>query len=286
MATIQSQPEVGSLLRQWRERRRLTQLELALEAGTSARHLSFVETGRSKPGRETLLRILEQLKIPFREQNRLLLAAGHAPAFPERSLDDPDLAPVREALDVILSGHEPYPAIAMDRVWNMVAANSAMLALTEAADIDPELLEPPINVMRIGLHPRGLGPLFINLREWHAHWLKRLERQLAATGDEQLAALIDEIASYPMPAPEQDAISEVAVGEMLGPVKVRTPDGGELSFFGMFATFDTPFEVTTSELAIELLFPADQATAETLHEREQVPREFAAKNTESGEQND
>jgi transcriptional regulator with XRE-family HTH domain len=271
MATVQSQPEVGSLLRQWRERRRVTQLELALDAGISARHLSFVETGRSKPGRETLLRVLEQLKVPFREQNRLLLAAGHAPAFPERSLDDPDLAPVREALDVILSGHEPYPAVAVDRVWNLIAANSAMLALTESVDIDPALLEPPINVMRIGLHPRGLGPLFVNLGDWQAHWLKRLERQLAATGDEQLAALIDEIASYSVPESEHDAVSEIAGSEMLGPVKVRTPDGGELSFFGMFASFDTPFEVTTSELAIEFLFPADRATAETLHEREQGP---------------
>jgi transcriptional regulator with XRE-family HTH domain len=267
MAMVQSQPAVGSLLRQWRERRRVTQLELALDAGISARHLSFVETGRSKPGRELLLRVLEQLKVPFREQNRLLLAAGHAPAFPERSLDDPDLALVREALDVILSGHEPYPAVAVDRVWNLVAANSAMLALTESVDIDPALLEPPINVMRIGLHPRGLGPLFVNLRGWHAHWLKRLERQLAATDDEQLAALIDEVAGYSVPESEHDAVPEIAGSEMLGPVKVRTPDGGALSFFGMFASFDTPFEVTTSELAIEFLFPADRATAERLHER-------------------
>jgi transcriptional regulator with XRE-family HTH domain len=266
MATVQSQPEVGSLLRRWRERRRVTQLELALDTGISARHLSFVETGRSKPGREMLLRVLEQLKVPFREQNRLLLAAGHAPAFPERSLEDPDLAPVREALDVILSGHEPYPAVAVDRVWNLIAMNSAMLALTESVEIDPALLEPPINVMRVGLHPRGLGPLFVNLGDWHAHWLKRLERQLAATGDEQLAGLIDEVASYSVPEPEPGVVSEIAGSEMLGPVKVRTPDGGELSFFGMFASFDTPFEVTSSELAIELLFPADRTTAEALHE--------------------
>jgi transcriptional regulator with XRE-family HTH domain len=264
VASIQSQPEVGPLLRQWRER--LTQLQLALDAGISARHLSFVETGRSQPGREMLLRILEQLKVPFREQNRLLLAAGYAPAYPERSFDDPDLAPVRNALDLVLSGHEPYPAIAVDRAWNMVAANSAMLALTEAAEIDAELLEPPINVMRVGLHPRGLGPLFINLGDWHAHWLKRLERQLAVTGDEQLASLIDEVAGYPVPEP--DAVTGLAAGEMLGPVRVRPPDGGELCFFGMFASFDTPFEVTTSELAVELLFPADRATAERLHERE------------------
>jgi transcriptional regulator with XRE-family HTH domain len=266
VATVQSQP-VGSLLRQWRQQRRVTQLELALDAGISARHLSFVETGRAKPGREMLLRALEQLKVPFREQNRLLLAAGHAPAFPERSLEDPDLAPVREALDVILSGHEPYPAVAVDRLWNLVAANAAMLALTESVDIDPALLEPPINIMRVGLHPRGLGPLFLNLRAWHAHWLKRLERQLAATGDEQLAALIDEVARYPVPEPEPDVVSEIPGSEMLGPVRMRTPDGAELSFFGMFASFDTPFEVTSSELAIELLFPADRTTAEALGAR-------------------
>jgi transcriptional regulator with XRE-family HTH domain len=271
MAPLGSQPEVGSLLRQWRERRRLTQLDLALDAGISARHLSFVETGRSKPGREMLLRVLEQLKVPFREQNRLLLAAGHAPAYPERSLDDPDLAPVRDALDVILSGHEPYPAVAVDRVWNMVAANSAMLALAEGVEIDPELLEPPINVIRLGLHPRGLGALFANLGDWHAHWLKRLERQLAATGDEQLASLIDEVAGYPVPEPGHDGASEPAAGEMLGPVRVRTADGGELAFFGMFASFDTPFEVTTSELAVELLFPADRATAEMLKGRAERP---------------
>jgi transcriptional regulator with XRE-family HTH domain len=270
MATVQSQAEVGSLLRQWRERRRVTQLELALDAGISTRHLSFVETGRSKPGREMLLGVLEQLKVPFREQNRILLVAGHAPAYPERPLDDPDLAPVREALDAVLSGHEPYPAVAVDRLWNMVAANSAMLSLAQGVEVDPELLKPPVNIIRLGLHPRGLGPLFANLGDWHAHWLKRLERQLAATGDEQLAPLIEEIAGYPVPEPTHDSLGEIAAGELLGPVRVRTP-GGELSFFGMFAGFDTPFEVTTSELAIELLFPADQATAEALHERGHAP---------------
>jgi transcriptional regulator with XRE-family HTH domain len=245
----------------------MTQLALALDAGISARHLSFVETGRAKPGREMLLRVLAQLKVPFREQNRILLAAGHAPAYPERSLDDPDLAPVREALDVILSSHEPYPAVAVDRHWNMVATNSAMLALAQGFEVDPELLRPPVNVIRLGLHPRGLGPLFVNLGDWHAHWMKRLERQLATTGDDQLASLIEEVADYPVPESAHDSLSEVAAGELLGPVRVRTPDGGELSFFGMFAGFDTPFEVTTSELAIELLFPADRTTAEALHEQ-------------------
>ncbi len=264
MAMVQSKAEVGPLLRQWRERRRVTQLELALDAGISARHLSFVETGRSKPGREMLLRALAQLNVPFRERNRILLAAGHAPAYPERSLDDPDLGPVRDALDVILSGHDPYPAVAVDRLWNMVAANSAMLTMARGFEVDPELLKPPVNIIRLGLHPRGLGPLFVNLGDWHAHWLKRLERQLTATGDEQLVALIDEIAAYPVPQPEHEAGAEITGSEMLGPVKIHSPDGGELSFFGMFASFDTPFEVTSSELAIELLFPADRTTAEAL----------------------
>lgn len=264
--TAQPRSDVGSLLRQWRERRRVTQLALALDAGISARHLSFVETGRSRPGREMLLGVLEQLKVPFREQNRILLAAGHAPAYPERSLDDPDLAPVREALDVILSSHEPYPAVAVDRAWNMVATNSAMLTLAQGFEVDPKLLRPPVNVIRLGLHPRGLGPLFVNLGDWHAHWLKRLERQLATTGDGQLASLIEEVAGYPVPESAGDSLSEVVADQLLGPVRVRTPDGGELSFFGMFAGFDTPFEVTTSELAIELLFPADRKTAEALHQ--------------------
>jgi transcriptional regulator with XRE-family HTH domain len=257
------QPEVGPALREWRERRRVTQLELALDTGVSARHLSFVETGRSRPGRDTLLRVLGRLKVPYREQNRLLLAAGHAPAYPERVLDDPDLAPVRDALDLILAGHEPYPAVAVDRAWNMVAANAAMLALAEGIEIAPELLEPPINIIRIGLHPRGMAPLFVNLADWHAHWLKILEGQLATTGDPRLAALIEEVAAYPVP--EREASADAVADDLLGPVRVRTPDGGELAFFGMFAGFDTPFEVTTSELAVELLFPADRATAARLH---------------------
>ena len=281
MATAMSQA-IGALLREWRERRRLTQLELALESGVSARHLSFVETGRSKPGREMLLRVLERLEVPFREQNRLLLAAGHAPAFPERSLEDPELQPVRDALEVILRGHEPYPAVAVDRAWNLVAANSPMYALTAAVDVDPALLEPPINVMRVGLHPRGLAPLMVNLGDWHAHWLERLERQLAVTGDEELAALIEEIAGYPVPEPERDPTSGLGGTEILGPVRVHGPGGGELSFFGMFATFDTPFEVTTSELAIELLFPADRATAELLKNLPTDPDELLALARELG----
>jgi transcriptional regulator with XRE-family HTH domain len=269
MATAQpqSQSEVGSLLRRWRQDKHLTQLELALDAGVSARHLSYVETGRSRPGREMLLRVAERLGVPFRERNRLLLAAGHAPAFPERTLDDPELAPVRDALERVLASHEPYPAVAVNRVWNMVAANSGMLALIEGTEIAPELLEPPINVLRIGLHPRGMAPLMVNIGDWHAHWVRHLEHQVATTGDERLASLLEEIASYPVPEPARDATAGIAAEEMLGPVRMRTPELGEVTFFGMFANFDTPFEVTTSELAVELLFPADQQTAEKFHQR-------------------
>ena len=267
MATVRSHPSVGPLLREWRARRRLSQLELALDARISTRHLSFVETGRSRPGREMLLRILEQLEVPFREQNRLLLASGHAPAFPERSLEDPELLPVRAAIDQILTRHEPYPAVVVDRAWNLVAANSAMRGLTEEVVIDPALLEPPVNLMRLGFHPRGLAPLIVNLGQWRAHFCQRLERQLAVTGDPDLAALLEEVAGYPIPGDEPDPAPDPEAREMLGPVRFRAPGGGELSFFGMFATFDTPFEVTTSELAMELLFPADQATAESLGPR-------------------
>ena len=262
MATAGSDIRVGPLLRGWRQRRRRTQLELALDAGVSARHLSFVETGRSKPGRELLLRVADQLEIPFRERNQLLLAAGHAPAFPERRFDDPALAPVREALDRILAAHEPYPAVVFDRGWNVVAANAPMSALAERVELDPALREPPVNVLRIGLHPRGLGPLIVNLAEWRAHCLERLARQITTTGDAGLRALMEEIADYPIPEGGNGNAADGRDSEILGPVRLRAPTGGEWSFFGMFAGFDTPFEVTTSELAMELLFPADRATAE------------------------
>lgn len=273
MATVSPQPQVGSLVRDWRRRRRLSQLELALDAGVSTRHLSFVETGRSKPGRELLLRVLQQLELPLREQNHLLLAAGHAPAFPERALDDPELAPARDALDLILSGHEPFPAIVVDRGWNLVAANAAVLALSRGVDIDPALLEPPVNALRVSLHPRGLGPLIVNLAGWRAFFRERLERQVAMGGGDDLVALIEEIETYTDATSEKGPASYPEVGGTLGPLRLLAPDGGELSFFSMFAAFDTPFDVTTSELAIELLFPADRATAAALEAlgREHTP---------------
>jgi transcriptional regulator with XRE-family HTH domain len=264
MAAVSSVAGVGSLLRKWREQRRLSQLDLALNAGISARHLSFVETGRSKPGRDMLLKITEQLEIPLRERNELLLAAGHAPAFPKRSLEDRELAPVREALDLILSGHEPYPAVVVDRGWNLVAANGAMMALGEW--VDAALLEAPVNVMRVGLHPQGLARWIVNLGEVRAYFIGRLERQVAIGGDADLVALLEEVSGYPAPEYERDPAAVAAAGQILTPlIQVRTPDGGELSFFATVATFGTAVEVTTSELSIELAFPADTATAEALN---------------------
>ena len=256
MATIGSAPQVGPLLREWRQRRRLTQLELALDAGVSARHLSFIETGRSKPGRDMLLRLGERLDVPSRERNLLLLAAGHAPAFPEHPFGAPELAPIREALERILKSHEPYPAVVFDRHWNLVAANAAIQPLI--ATIDPALLNPPVNVLRVGLE---LIPQIINAHDVVTYFRDRIEHQLAATADKQLAQLLDEFDSY-LSSEDRSAAIGSDFTQSLGPVRVRAPGGGEWSFFGMFGTFDIPFEVTTSELAIEFLFPADRATAD------------------------
>lgn len=263
MEIASSQNGVGPLLREWRGRRRRTQLDLALDAGISPRHLSFVETGRSTPSAEMVLLLAEQLEVPFRERNRMLLAAGHAPIFPERALGDPEMAPVREALDLILGGHEPNPAVVVDRGWNLVAANATMVALVEW--VDPALLEPPVNVMRVGLHPRGMAAGIANLGEVRAYFVGRLERQVAISGDDDLAALLEEVAAYPSPPYEHDPASEAAAGNILTPMmRMRIPDGPELSFFFTVATFGTAVEVTASELSIELGFPADVATAAAL----------------------
>jgi len=259
MAIVNSQSRIGPLLRQWRKRRRRTQLDLALDAGISARHLSFVETGRSTPSAEMVLLLAERLEVPFRERNHLLLAAGHAPAFPERSLQDPELAPVRDALDLILTAHEPYPAVVIDRGWNIVAANSATLAL--ANWLDPGLMEPPHSMQRIA---RELMPRIVNQGDVLAYFIERLHHQATITGDDDLAAFVEELARYPAPKPEHDGASEAAARGILLPVRLHAPDGGELSFFGTVATFGTAVEVTTSELSIECFFPADAATAETL----------------------
>ncbi|NMO01750.1 helix-turn-helix transcriptional regulator [Gordonia sp. TBRC 11910] len=256
MATIGAAPQVGALVREWRQRRRLTQLELALDAGVSARHLSFVETGRSKPGRDMLLRLGERLELPLRERNRLLLTAGHAPAFPEHLFDAPELAPIRTALDRILTSHEPYPAVVFDRHWNVVSANSAIQPLV--ATIDPAVLEPPVSVLRVGL---ALMPSLVNAYDVLDYFRERIARQFSATADAYLGQLLEGFDSI-LPRHGGGVTSEPDFAQNLGPVRLRAPDGGEWSFFGIFATFDMPFEVTVSELAVELLYPADRSTAE------------------------
>src|SRR4051794_18882763 len=182
---------VGPLLRDWRQRRRLSQLELALEAGVSARHLSFVETGRSRPSEQMVLHLAEQLEVPLRERNRLLLAAGYAPVYPQRTLQAPELAPVKQALDQLLKAHEPFPALVIDRGSNLVAANAAVGLLTQG--VAPHLLTPPVNVLKLALHPEGMAPRITNLGEWRAHLLEDLQVQIEATGDEQLEALYAEL---------------------------------------------------------------------------------------------
>jgi transcriptional regulator with XRE-family HTH domain len=234
-------------------------MELALDAGVSTRHLSFVESGRSQPSASMVLRLAEQLAIPFRDRNHLLLAAGHAPAFPERSLDDPELEPVRSALDQILERHNPYPGVAVDRAWNVVAVNSTITSLIQTLDVDPALLEPPVNAVRISFHPNGFAPLIVGIGRWRALFRERLERQLSITGKDEIRDLLDELDGYDLVEDDSDAAPAPGV---LGPLRVRIPGAPELTFFGMFATFDAPFDVTSSELALELLFPGDATTAE------------------------
>ena len=250
---------VGPLLRDWRQRRRRSQMDLALDAGVSARHLSFVETGRSKPSPEMVLTLAEELEVPLRDRNHLLLAAGYAPRYGERSLDDPEMAPVRKALDLVLRGHEPYPAAVVDRWWEMVAANRGIALLTEG--VAPELLAPPVNVMRVALHPDGIAPRIVNLGEWRAHMLERLRHQVTVTDDKALRALYDEVSGYPGPEGGHGVDAGIFV-----PLVLRSGDR-ELRFFSTLATFGTAVDITVAELAIESFFPADAATAEALRER-------------------
>jgi transcriptional regulator with XRE-family HTH domain len=248
---------LGTLLRDWRRRRRLSQLDLALEAGVSARHLSFLETGRSKPSREMVLHLSEQLEVPLRDRNHLLLAAGFAPAFEERPLDGPEMAPVREALDRVLTGHEPYPAVVVDRWWNLAAANRSIAMFT--APVPAHLMEPPVNVLRVSLHPDGMASRILNYAEWRAHLLDRLHRQVALTADERLAALYEEVSAYPGETGEVHGRG----GEIAVPLRYDA-GGHELSFFSTIATFGTAVDITLAELSIEAFFPADQTTADYL----------------------
>jgi transcriptional regulator with XRE-family HTH domain len=248
---------VGEQLRHWRERRRLSQLDLGLQAEVSTRHLSFVETGRASPSRDLLLRLAEHLEVPLRERNALLVSAGYAPMYAETPLDAPALGAVREALRQVLAAHEPYPALVLDRHWNMLEANAAVGLLTTG--IAPELLRPPLNVLRASLHPRGLAPRIANLGEWRGHLLDRLRRQVSLTADPELAALYEELRAYPGEPPAAVLPEHAAVA----PLRLRV-DGGELALFSLVATIGTPLDITVSELVIESFFPADAASAARL----------------------
>jgi transcriptional regulator with XRE-family HTH domain len=248
---------VGNHLREWRQRRRLSQLDLALEAEISARHLSFLETGRSTPSREMLLHLAEQLEIPPRERNVLLVSAGYAPMFTERDLDDPELAAARAAIDQVLEGHKPYPAFAIDRRWNIVASNRALQPMY--VDVLPSLLEPPVNALRLSLHPQGLAPRIANLAEWRAHLLARVRQQIDLTADPELVELLQELQSYPAPRQPPGRAGPRPVGVVV-PFQIRIGEA-VLSFFSTTMVFGTPIDITLSELAVESFFPADGETA-------------------------
>jgi transcriptional regulator with XRE-family HTH domain len=258
MSDVATPARVGPLLRDWRRRRRLSQLDLALEAGVAARHVSFVETGRARPSPEMVLHLAEQLDVPLRDRNGLLLAAGYAPVYEERDLEAPHMEPVRTALELVLRGHEPYPAAVVDRTWELIQGNRGIGLLIEG--VDPELLAPPVNVLRVSLHPDGMAPRIANLADWRAHLLERLRRQIAATGDPSLRTLLGELESYPAPQPDgaPEDLADVCV-----PLRLHTPHG-DLSFISTIATFGTAVDITVAELAIESFFPADPATAEVV----------------------
>ena len=255
--------QVGEMIRDWRTRRRFSQLDLAVDAGISARHLSFVETGRSRPSPEMVLLLAERLEVPLRERNTLLLTAGYAPRYSQLALDDNAMAPVRDAVQRMLDAHHPYPGVAVDRMWNVVLANQAARALTGLLPLD--LLGPPVNVYRACLHPAGLASHTLNFEEWAGYLLRQLDRSIVLTGDATLEALRTEVGRYPnvaaLGAP-WDAREEGS--PLLVPFRLEM-GGVEFSLFTTLTSFGTPLDVTLDELAIELFFPADQSTAALLH---------------------
>lgn len=261
MSTI-APPEqpVGELLRSWRERRRLSQLDLDASGVVSARHLSALETGRSRPTSRMILHLSEHLDVPLRERNRLLLAGGYAPAYPESTLDAPGMSAVHEAIELVLDGLRPTPALVIDRHWDLVAANAGLAPLLDG--LSPELLEPPINVLRLALHPDGLAGRTANLVEWRAHLLGRLAREVDASGDPALAALLDELVDLPAPAGAAPGAPRWP-GQVVVPLVLRHGDV-LLRFMSTTTVFGTPQDVTVDELAIEAFFPADAATAAAL----------------------
>ncbi len=252
MTELETRGDVGSLLREWRQRRRLSQLDLSCEAEVSTRHLSFLETGRAMPSRKMILHLAEQLDVPLRARNEMLLAAGFAPAYGERALQDPQMTPVREAVERVLASYQPYPALAVDRAWNLVAANQSVALLT--AGIAAELLQPPANVLRLSLHPEGMAPRIRNLAQWRAHVLHRLAREAQLTADAGLIALHAELATLPGgidPAPP----NAIAV-----PLRLRQGDT-ELTFLSTVTVFGTAVDITAAELSLEAFLPADPTTA-------------------------
>lgn len=249
----------GEQLRTWRQRRRLSQMGLALEAQISTRHLSFLETGRAQPSREMVLLLADHLATPLRDRNLMLAAAGFAPVYSHRSLDDPALAAARRAVDLILKGHEPFPALAVDRHWNMVSANASVGPLLEG--VAPHLLAPPVNIMRLALHPDGLAPRIANLAEWRDHLMERLSQQARAAGDGGLDALLDELRAYPAPAAAD--VRAANLGGVAVTFKLLVGDR-LLSFISTTTVFGTATDITLAELTLETFFPADQPTAEAL----------------------
>lgn len=260
--SITTQNSPGPLIREWRTRRRMSQLDLAVEAEISQRHLSFVESGRAKPSRDMVLHIAERLGVPLRERNRLLLAAGYAPSFRERSLDDPSLAAALDAVELVLKGHEPNPAIAVDRHWTLVRANSAVAPFL--ADIaEPSLLAAPINVLRLSLHPGGMAPRIINFTDWRDHIVERLRQLGEAVADPVIADLERELRAYPVPKRTRPPAFARDYSAIAVPLQIRMGDE-VLSFISTITVFGTPLDITLSELAIESFFPADATTAQAL----------------------
>jgi transcriptional regulator with XRE-family HTH domain len=264
IGSLSMQPVVGNMLREWRQRRHLSQLELSARTGVSSRHLSYMETGRSRPSRQMILYLTEYLNVPLRERNALLLAAEYAPVYSHRALDDndSDMRYVREAIERLLASHGPYPAFVIDRQWDVVARNESTAVLLE--DVAPELLIPPVNALRLALHPSGLAPRIVNLAEWSAYLLRRLDHQILAGADTGLAKLADEARSYPGVAePGQETASPV--DRVFVPLRIMN-GCRELRFLNMIATFGTALDVTAAELVIEAFYPADPATSQALEE--------------------
>ena len=258
----------GQQLRRWRLQRGLSQLALALDAGVSARHLSWLETGRAQPSRAMVLRLAARLELPLRERNAMLLAAGYAPMYAERVPSHPALGTALQAVQRLLDAHAPWPALAVDRHWNLVAGNRMVPLLLQA--LPAALRAPPLNVLRATLHPQGLAPMIVNLADWREHVLTRLQRQCTASGDPALATLLQELRALPAPPAAASAAAGEPGDEVATMLVLETPHG-RLAFVTAVTVFGAPHDVWLSELAIETLLPADAATAESLRRLHAAP---------------